>query len=142
MRNIAEDGVPIPIPIDLPKRPGFLVEGRKRLSLRVKFLQPFLQHLGIIIVASDERAITIGTDRPFGEDRAAQARREAASLALQPACYPVDDGLLGHLEPDGQIEWCPMTTEDALQAFCLGHGAREPIENKTMPAMQPEPVFD
>src|SRR5437868_9577668 len=35
-----------------------------------------------------------------------------------------------------------MSVENRRQAFGLWHGARKPIENKTVRAVQPEPVFN
>ena len=141
-RNIPENGVPIAISIDLSKGSGFLVEGGERLSLRLKFLQALLQHIGIVVVAPDEWTIAIGAYRAFGENRATQAGREATTLTLQPVRDPITDGLRGDIEPDRQIEGRPKTSQNVPQAFRLRDRAREAIENKPMATVQPQPVFD
>ena len=138
-RNIPENGVPIAISIDLSKGSGFLVEGGERLSLRLKFFQTFFQYLGVVVVTPNEWTIAIRTYRAFGEGRAAQTGREATTLTLQPARYPVTDGLPGDIEPDRQIKRRPMTLENALQAFRLRNRAREAIENKPVATVQPQP---
>ena len=50
--------------------------------------------------------------------------------------------VLGNIEPDREIERRPMTLQESLQTLRLRNGARKTVENETMRAVQPQPVFD
>src|SRR5207253_100819 len=70
--------------------------------------------------------------------------RSRMSLATRQASriFSASFGFFGNFEPDCEIERSMMSVENRRQAFGLWYGARKPIENKTVRAVQPEPVFN
>src|SRR5438874_634459 len=121
---------------------GVLVEPRQRFCFRVVFLQSILQNLQVVIITTDQRSFTIGTNRALGEISGRNTSDKTATAALQPPGDTIAHGFFGNFEPDCEIERSMMSVENRRQAFGLWHGARKPIENKTVRAVQPKPVFN
>ena len=81
-----------------------LVKISERLRLGIELLKSGLQNLGLVVGATHERPIAIGTDRALRELGAGSAGREPASTALQTAGDSVADSLLRHFQPDREIK--------------------------------------
>src|SRR5207237_10368408 len=77
-----------------------------------------------------------------GERSGGKNGDKTATSALQSSGDTIADGFFGNFEPDCEIERGAMSVENRRQAFSLWHGARKPIENKTVRAVQPKPVFN
>src|SRR5205814_8808170 len=98
-------------------------------SSDLKFFQPFLQHLRVIIVAPNEMTLAIRAGRTFGEVGAGQAGREPAALTLEPAGDAFGDGRRRNIEPDRQVERRAMANQNALETLRLRDRARKSVEN-------------
>src|ERR1700730_10987863 len=89
------------------------------LSFCVKFLQTIFQDTLIIVAASHEWAIAIGTYRTLGELGAVRTRRKSATAALQPTRDSIAHGLLRDFQPNREIERCAQPLQDSVEAFRL-----------------------
>src|SRR3954465_971139 len=51
------------------------------------------------------------------------------------------DRVGGNVEPDGQIERCMMSLQNTLERFGLRDRPRKAVEDETLRAMEPHPIF-
>src|SRR5207244_12936174 len=101
-----------------------------------------LQNLEIVIVPPNQRPFTIRTDCALRKIPSRHTSNKPATAALQSPRNTLADRFLGNFEPDREIEWGMMASENRRQAFGLRTRAREAIKDKTMRTVQAQPVFD
>src|SRR5204862_3736673 len=101
-----------------------------------------LHDLSVVVITPDQRCCTIRTDRALGKIPRRHACHKTATAALQSPGDPIAHSFFGHFEPDCEIERGAMSGENGCETFRLRHGARKPIENKTVRAVQSQPVFN
>jgi len=111
-------------------------------GFRVIFLQTILQNFEIVVISPHQRSFTIWTNCALGKIPRRHTGNKTATAALQSSRNTVADGFLGNFEPDREIKWRVMASENRRQAFGLRSRARESIKDKTVRTVQAQPIFD
>src|ERR1700676_3011170 len=119
-----------------------VVKRSERLRLGIEFLQPRLQHAGVIVGASHEWSVAIRANWTLGELGAGRTRGETASATLQSAGYSVAHSLLRYFQPNGEIERGAQPFQNRFQTLRLWKSSRKTIKDKTACAVQTKPIFD
>src|SRR5689334_11091387 len=119
-----------------------LIKLRQRLRLAVELLKPLLQNRNIVVVATNKRPIAKRTDRTLRKMCGAGAGGESAAATLQTARNSFANGLFRYLEPNGEVERRMMSFQDFLQTLPLRQSAGKSIEDKTVAAVQAQPIVD
>src|SRR5437764_11800279 len=95
-----------------------------------------------MVVTPNQRSFTIRTDRALGKISGRHAGHKTTTAALQSPGDAIAHGFFGNFEPDCEIEGGAMSGENRGETLRLWHGAGKPIENKSVRAVQSQPVFN